>query len=117
VIEPGSINLRQRLPGTAVPTWSRSGPPISMIRRTNTRRRLAFRNCVKRFYDPDIDRQNETMLFIGVTEGRAACFFGPTGPLYTGYLPIIRPLSWSFDEEALRATFLEKTKFLLLNAP
>ena len=145
-IEHKAVNLGQGFPdgrgpadvlqaaATALMEQPNQYPP--MLGLPSLRQAVAKNNA--RFYDFEVDWQQEVMVTSGATEALAACLFGLINPgdevvliepLYDSYLPIVRraggiprlvriaPPDWALPREALAAAFNSRTKLLLLNTP
>ena len=100
--------------------------------------RKAVAEANRRFYDLDIDWQQEVLVTSGATEALSDCMAGLIvpgdevvliEPLYDCYLPLVRraggvprlvrvtPPDWTLDGETLAAAFGPKTKAILINNP
>ena len=100
--------------------------------------RQAVAAHAKRFYDLDIDWEQEVLITSGGTEALASALFGLLEPgdeavliepLYDSYLPIVRragatpqlvrlePPGWQLPRDALEAAFSKRTKLVLFNSP
>ena len=100
--------------------------------------RQAVAAHAKRFYDLDIDWQEEVMVTSGGTEALASALFGLIEPgdevvliepLYDSYLPIVRragakarlvrlePPNWELPRDELVDAFSDNTKLILINTP
>ena len=100
--------------------------------------RQAVAAHAKRFYDLNVDWQEEVMVTSGGTEALASALFGLIEPgdevvliepLYDSYLPIVRragaearlvrlgPPNWELPREALVDAFSDNTKLILVNTP
>ncbi|MCK7615836.1 aminotransferase [Roseibium sediminicola] len=100
--------------------------------------RQAVAEANRRFYGLEVDPHSEVMVTSGATEALADCLFALVSPgdevvliepLYDCYLPLVKqaggipvrmrvtPPDWSLNEDALRATFSERTKAILINNP
>jgi N-succinyldiaminopimelate aminotransferase len=145
-IEHGAINLGQGFPDVDGPDDVKrvaadeltSGlnqyPPMMGV--IELRQAVAAANA--RFYDLDIDWQEEVLVTSGATEALSDCMAALIEPgdevvlfepLYDCYLPLVRragatprlvrltPPDWRIDERALAAAFGPRTKAILLNDP
>lgn len=100
--------------------------------------RQAVAKHAKRFYDLDVDWQEEVMVTSGGTEALASALFGLIEPgdevvliepLYDSYLPIVRragaetrlvrlePPNWELPRDELVSAFSNNTKLILINTP
>ncbi len=144
--EHNAINLGQGFPDTDGPEAVRQVAANALLNGPNQyppmaglpdlRQAVAAHN--KRFYDLDVDWQNEVIVTSGATEALAACIFGLIEPgdeavliepLYDSYLPILRragaipkivriePPEWKLPLDQLAAAFSDKTKLILFNTP
>ncbi len=130
---PGPANVLE-VAATALKEKANQYPP--MLGLPALRQAVAANNA--RFFDLEVDWQQEVMVTSGATEALAACLFGLINPgdevvliepLYDSYLPIVRraggiprlvriaPPDWALPREALAQVFNPRTKLLLLNTP
>ncbi|MHA1564506.1 MAG: aminotransferase [Alphaproteobacteria bacterium] len=145
-MEHKAINLGQGFPDGRGPVDVLQAAATALLEKPNQyppmlglpelRQAVAANN--KRFYDFEVDWQQEVMVTSGATEALAACLFGLINPgdevvliepLYDSYLPIVRraggiprlvrvaPPDWALPREALAQAFSPRTKLLLLNTP
>lgn len=144
--EHDAINLGQGFPDTDGPSDMKVAASAHMTNNLNQyppmmglaglRQAVADHN--RRFYDLDVDWENEILITSGATEALADCMLALLDPgdevvviepVYDSYLPIIlraggvpktvrlSPPDWSLPEEELAAAFSERTKLMLLNSP
>ncbi|MEM9619401.1 MAG: aminotransferase [Pseudomonadota bacterium] len=144
--EAGAINLGQgfpdedgpaeilRLAADAIMEGPNQYAPVEGIAQL----RDAVARDNKRFYDLDIDPDNETLVVSGATEGLAAAFFGflapddeavLLAPFYECYAPQIEatgaairfvdlePPQWRLNAAALEKAITAKTKLIVINTP
>ena len=90
------------------------------------------------FYDLEVNPNSEIVVTVGATEGIAAAILGLIDPhdevivfepFYDSYIPDIlmaggvprycplRPPTWDFDPDELRALFNDKTRAIIVNTP
>ncbi|MBN9604694.1 MAG: aminotransferase [Afipia felis] len=100
--------------------------------------RVAIANHYAHWHGVTFDPMSEVMVTSGATEALAGAILGLVGagdevvvfqPFYDAYVPLIRraggtvrfvrlePPHWRLTEEALRAAFTPKTKFVIFNNP
>lgn len=100
--------------------------------------RKAVADHARRFYNMDIDASKGVVITAGATEGVFSAVLGLVDPgdevivvepFYDSYVPNIimahatpvfvplRPPTWTFDPDELRAAFSEKTRAIILNTP
>lgn len=145
-VEHKAINLGQGFPAVDGPHWLREKAAQYLVKGPNQyppmmgvpelRQAVAEHN--KRFYELDVDWEQEVLVTSGATEALGDCFLGLLNvgdeaiviePFYDSYAPMIReagatpvfvqlqPPHWELDRDALRAAFSDKTKLLVLNSP
>ncbi len=144
--EHGSINLGQGFPDEdgpaalkAVVVEAMTGlpnqyPPMTGV--PELRQAVAAHN--KRFYDLDVNWENQVLVTSGATEALAACMLAliepgdevvVIEPVYDSYVPMILraggipkpvrllPPEWALSPEALSSAFSDSTKMILINTP
>lgn len=144
--EHGAINLGQGFPDTDGPSDMKQAANAHMVDNLNqyppmmgmTDLRKAVAEHNRRFYDLDVDWENEVLITSGATEALADCMLAILDPgdevvviepVYDSYLPMIiraggipktvrlSPPDWELPETELKAAFSERTKLVLLNSP
>jgi N-succinyldiaminopimelate aminotransferase len=142
----GAVNLGSGTPGMPVPEALKTALAAAVAAEHNryapVRGERVLREAVAahshRFYAQHIDPETEIMITSGATEGINAAlssFLDPGDeaivfePFYDSYRPgiemaggtpvavTLRPPSFRFDPEELRAAFSPRTRVLLLNSP
>jgi N-succinyldiaminopimelate aminotransferase len=142
----GAVNLGSGTPGIPVPEELKAALAAAVAAEHNryapVRGERVLREAVAahahRFYGQHIDPETEVMITSGATEGIHAAlssFLDPGDeaivfePFYDSYVPgiaiaggtpvavTLRPQSFRFDPEELRAAFSPRTRILLLNSP
>ena len=144
--EHGSLNLGQGFPDEDGPAHLKSVAGNAMSDKPNQyppmpgvpelRQAVAAHN--KRFYNLDVNWENQVLITSGATEALAASMLAliepgdeviVMEPVYDSYVPMIMraggipkpvrllPPEWELSEDVLRAAFSGKTKLLLLNTP
>ena len=145
-IEHDAVNLGQGFPDERGPEDVLEAAADAVLNKWNQyppmlgvpELRQAVAKHAKRFYDLDVDWQQQVIVTSGATEALAGCLFGLIEPgdevvlcepLYDSYLPIveraggvpklvrIEPPSWDLPLDQLAAAFSERTKLILLNSP
>jgi len=144
--EHGAINLGQGFPDTDGPSDMKATASAHMVDNLNqyppmmglAELRQAVADHNRRFYDLDVDWENEVLITSGATEALADCMLALLDPgdevvviepVYDSYLPMIlraggvpktvrlSPPDWKLPEAELAAAFSDRTKLVLLNSP
>lgn len=145
-IAHGALNLGQGFPDVDGPEDVRRAAADALMQGPNQyppmlglpELRQAVAQATRRFYDFEVDWQNEVMITSGATEALADTLMALLEPgdeviliepLYDCYLPLVKraggipvrvrvtPPEWRLNLRALRAAFTENTKAILLNNP
>ncbi len=141
--EHGSINLGQGFPDEDGPDLLKNAANQAMVDKSNQyppmpgvpelRQAVAHHN--KRFYNLEVNWQDQVLVTSGATEALAACMLAliepgdeviVMEPVYDSYVPMILraggipkpvrllPPQWQLSEETLESVFSDKTKLILI---
>ena len=131
--DPGPLDVRRKAAETAVDGWNQYPPMMGL-----PELRSAIATHYRRWQGLDLDAGSEIMVTSGATEALAGALFAIIRPgdevvlfepMYDAYLPLVlraggvprfvtlQPPYFRLTEEALAATFGEKTRLVLFNNP
>lgn len=145
-LQHGAVNLAQGFPDFPAPAEIKAAAQRAIDEDVNQysitwgakRFRDAIRDYYRRFYDLDLDPEREITVCCGSTEGMVASMLALLNsgdevvvfePFYENYWPdsqlsgavcrfvALRPPTWTFDPDELRAAFNKRTRVVIVNTP